>query len=389
MNKIEKTAVCIIGAGPSGTATSLILTKLKIPHYIIDKSTFPRDKTCGDGLILYAYKAMKLLGEDLFTAFLKNPKFIHSKKISLHINNTSNIEFKESDDRDMIISYAKRIDFDQFLVSHLSDTYANQHFGSGVKELREESEGVFVKLKNGKEILSKFVVGADGVKSIVSSKLANNKIDKKLASTFVSAYFKDVKDLPKGNAAEVRMIYKKMLLFFYIFPLSDGQVNISLGGRADHIKKYGVNLVDEIQNIIKTHKKVKNKFSNATIVGAWRGWSIPFHFGNHKTSGDRFLLVGDAAGLANAFYKEGIGTGMMSGIIAARNIERCLNNDGFSESSLKKYDEDLKKEFGRLLKFSHYALRAAKFRGFFLAMASLLKKKIERKSYKIIEKRSY
>ena len=276
MNKIEKTAVCIIGAGPSGTATSLILTKLRIPHYIIDKSTFPRDKTCGDGLILYAYKAMKLLGEDLFTAFLKNPKFIHSKKISLHINNTSNIEFKESDDRDMIISYAKRIDFDQFLVSHLSDTYANQHFGSGVKELREESEGVFVKLKNGKEIVIK-VLRPNIEKSIVSSKLANNKIDKKLAAPGAWV-LSNVNSFNKGNAAEVRMIYKKMLLFFYIFPLSDGQVNISLGGRADHIKKYGVNLVDEIQNIIKTHKKVKNKFSNATIVGTWRGWSIPFHF---------------------------------------------------------------------------------------------------------------
>ena len=76
-------------------------------------------------------------------------------------------------------------------------------------------------------------------------------------------------------------------------------------------------------------------------------------------------------------------------ILIKINIERCLNTDGFSESSLKKYDEDLKKEFGRLLKFSHYALRAAKFKGFFLAIANLLKKKIERKAYKIIEKRSY
>jgi hypothetical protein len=57
--------------------------------------------------------------------------------------------------------------------------------------------------------------------------------------------------------------------------------------------------------------------------------------------------------------------------------------------SLKKYDEDLHKEFGRLLKFSHYALRVAKFKGFFLVMAGLLKKKIESKSHKIIEKRSY
>lgn len=389
MDKIEKTDVCIIGAGPSGTATSLILTKLKIPHYIIDKSTFPRDKTCGDGLILYAYKAMKLLGEDLFNAFLKNPKFIHSKKISLHLSNTSNIEFKESDNRDMIISYAKRIDFDQFLVSHLSDTCANQLFGSGVKELKEESEGIFIKLKNGKEILSKFVVGADGAKSIVSNKLANNKIDKKLSSTFVSAYFKDIQDLPKGNTAEIRMIYKKMLLFFYVFPLSDGQVNISLGGRSDHIKKYGINLVDEIQNIIKNNKKVKNKFINATKVGNWRGWSIPFHFGSQKISGNRFLLVGDAAGLANAFYKEGIGTGMMSGIIAAKNIDRCLKNDDFSEFSLKKYDEDLKKEFGKLLKFSYFTLRVARFKGLFLVMAGFFKNKIERKAHKIIQKRSY
>jgi flavin-dependent dehydrogenase len=241
MNKIEKTAVCIIGAGPSGTATSIELSKLKIPHYIIDKATFPRDKTCGDGLILYAYKAMKLLGDDLFANFLKHPKFIHSKKINLHLNNSSKIEFIESDDRDMIISYAKRIDFDQFLVSHLSDTYACQHFGSGVKEIKEVSDGVFIKLKNGKEILSKLVVGADGAKSIVASKIANNKVDKKYASTFVSAYYKDVKDLPTENTAEVRMIYKKMLLFFYVFPLSDGEVNVSLGGRADHIKKYGIN----------------------------------------------------------------------------------------------------------------------------------------------------
>ena len=91
----------------------------------------------------------------------------------------------------MIISYAKRIDFDQFLVSHLSDVYANQQFGSGVKEIREVPEGVFIKLKNGKEIISQFVVGADGAKSIVASKLAKTKVDKKLASTFVSAYYKE------------------------------------------------------------------------------------------------------------------------------------------------------------------------------------------------------
>lgn len=389
MSQIEKTAVCIIGAGPSGAATSLMLSKLKIPHFIIDKSTFPRDKTCGDGLILYAYKSMKILGKSLFQSFLKDPKFLHSKKIKLHINNDTKLEFKESEERDMVISYAKRIDFDSFLINHFSDEYTSQCFGSGVKKLEIEPDGVHIKLKDGKEIFSQIVVGADGAQSIVSRKLAKNKIDKKLMSTFVSAYFEDVEDMPEENDAEIRMIYKKMVLFFYIFPLADGQVNVSIGGRTDQIKKYGVNLVEEIEDFIKSNKRIKHKFTNAKKVSSWRGWTIPFHFGKNKIIGNRFLLVGDAAGLANAFYKEGVGTGMMSGIIAANNIQKCLKSNDFSEYSLKNYEQDLKKEFGKLLKFSHLSLRIARFKSFFIRIVQLSIKRIESKSYKMIEKRSY
>ena len=389
MSQIEKTDVCIIGGGPSGAATSIMLSKLKIPHYIIDKSTFPRDKTCGDGLILYAYKAMKLLGEDLFEEFLKHPKFIHSKKIKLHINNNLNITFKESEERDMIISYAKRFDFDYFLVNHLSDRYAHQYFGDDVKAVKHLSEGVFVKLKSGKEILAKMVVGADGANSIVSRKLAKNNMDLKLKSTFVSAYFEGVTDLQANNNAEVRLMYKNTLLFFYIFPLADGQVNVTLGGRSDLIKKNDIHLVDEINEIISSHDKVKHKFKNATKMSPWRGWTIPFHFKKQTITGNRFLLVGDAAGLANAFYKEGVGTGMMSGIIAAKNIERCLKENNFSKASFKRYEVDLANEFGKLLTFSKFMLRIAKFERLFFLVVTFLKNRVERKSYKIIERRSY
>ena len=185
------------------------------------------------------------------------------------------------------------------------------------------------------------------------------------------------------------MIYKKTILFFYILPLSDGQVNVSLGGRADRVKKNGINLVEEIESIIKTNKHIKDRFTNSTKVSSWRGWTIPFHFGDKKIIGNRFLLVGDAAGLANAFYKEGVGTGMMSGIIAAKNIEKCLKQNDFSEAALLQYESDLKNEFGKLLSFSRKALRAARFKSLFSGVISLFKNIIERKTYKLIKKRSY
>jgi flavin-dependent dehydrogenase len=381
-----KTAVCIVGAGPAGASTSLMLSKLQIGHYIVDKATFPRDKTCGDGLILHAYKSLLTLG--LLERFLEHPKFIHSKKINLHIKNNLKIQFKESEDRDMAISYGKRIDFDYFLVNQLSKEYTTCEFGSGVKNLEEVAEGIIVTLKNGKQIAAKIVVGADGIQSIVSKKLAGFVLDKKKMSTFVSAYFNNVK-MPLDNAAEIRLHYYKMPLFFYVFPLANNQVNVSLGGNTQKILDSDINLKDEIESIIKTHPKVAHKFADAEQAGSWRGWGIPYHFQKQKVCGNRFLLVGDAAGLANSFYKEGVGTGMMSGIICAQKIATCLKEDRYSDVFMSSYKKDLDKEFGKLLRFSEFALRTAKFKAVFATIARFSKKSVEKRAPSIIRKRSY
>jgi len=388
-NEILKTDVCIIGAGPSGTATSIMLSKKNIPHYIIDKATFPRDKTCGDGLILYAYKSLKLLGDDIFKAFVNHPKILHSKSIRLHVNDDLNINFKEKPERDMVISYAKRLDFDEFLVNHLNVDFAKQEFGNGVKVIEEKPDGILVTLKDGKQILAKVIVGADGANSIVSIKLISKKTEAKYKSTFVSAYFKNVENLQKDREAEIRIVYKKVPLFFYIFPLADGNANVSLGARTDKLNAHNINLIEEAEAIIASHLKVKHKFLNASILEKWRGWTIPFHFGKQQVYGNRFLLVGDAAGLANAFYKEGVGTGMMSGILASNTIEKAIKENDFSASFLKIHQEELNNEFGKLLKFSYLMLKFMRFKNTFFSMVSLFKNRVERKSFKMIAKRSY
>jgi flavin-dependent dehydrogenase len=381
-----KTDVCIVGAGPAGASASLMLSKLKIEHYIIDKAIFPRDKTCGDGLILHAYKSLVTLG--LFDAFLTNSKFIHSKNINLYIKTNLKLQLRESEDRDMAISYGKRIDFDHFLVNELSKQYTTCEFGSGVKNLEEVAEGIQITLKNGKQLTAKIVVGADGIKSIVSRKLTGFIPDKKKMSTFISAYFNNVK-IPLDKAAEIRLHYHKMPLFFYVFPLANNEVNVSLGGNTQNIFENNINLKDEIESIIKTHPKVAYKFANAEQLGAWRGWGIPYHYKKQKICGNRFLLVGDAAGLANSFYKEGVGTGMMSGIICAQKIATCLKENNFSAAFMSSYKKDLNKEFGKLLRFSEFALKLAKFKAVFAGIARFSRRIVEKRAPSIIRKRSY
>jgi flavin-dependent dehydrogenase len=59
---MQTSDVCIVGAGPAGATTSLMLSKMGISHTVLDKAVFPRDKTCGDGLVLYVFQVLQQIG---------------------------------------------------------------------------------------------------------------------------------------------------------------------------------------------------------------------------------------------------------------------------------------------------------------------------------------
>ena len=54
--------IIIIGAGPAGTTAALYANQLGLKTIIVDKSTFPRDKICGDALSGKSIRYIKELG---------------------------------------------------------------------------------------------------------------------------------------------------------------------------------------------------------------------------------------------------------------------------------------------------------------------------------------
>src|SRR5437879_2308685 len=56
--------VLIAGAGPAGAAAAIRLARAGLRVVLCDRSQFPRDKACGDGLIADSVAALKLLGLD-------------------------------------------------------------------------------------------------------------------------------------------------------------------------------------------------------------------------------------------------------------------------------------------------------------------------------------
>lgn len=56
------TDILIVGAGPAGCAAAITLAQAGRDVLLVDQHPFPRDKTCGDGLIPDALKALEHLG---------------------------------------------------------------------------------------------------------------------------------------------------------------------------------------------------------------------------------------------------------------------------------------------------------------------------------------
>ena len=52
--------VIIVGAGPAGTSAALYANRFGLKTLLLDKSRFPRDKTCGDAL---SGKSVKILDD--------------------------------------------------------------------------------------------------------------------------------------------------------------------------------------------------------------------------------------------------------------------------------------------------------------------------------------
>ncbi|MBI3243874.1 MAG: FAD-dependent monooxygenase [Chloroflexi bacterium] len=51
--------IIVVGAGPGGAAAAQVLARRGLDVLLLDKSNFPRDKTCGDGLTPRAGRARR------------------------------------------------------------------------------------------------------------------------------------------------------------------------------------------------------------------------------------------------------------------------------------------------------------------------------------------
>ena len=362
--------IIIIGAGPAGCATSLFLSKAGIPHTIIEKSKFPRDKVCGDALSGKVVYVLKQLNPALLDKLSNQPQsFLPSWGVKFVAPNGKSIDipFKSDTSKETHAPgfISKRINFDAELFSWLDKNYAEIKLETSLNSIEKTNQGLILNLENKDGSFQikhpKLVIGAEGDRSIVAKNLSDIRKENDHYCAGIRAYYSGVEGLHDQNFIELHFLEEMLPGYFWIFPLPNGEANIGAGILSSAASKKKVNLKKDMLEAIANNPNIKERFKNAQLKGKIEGWGLPLGSKQRIISGENFLLTGDAASLIDPFTGEGIGNAMYSGMLAAQHIQNCIKENRFDAEFNKTYDKAFYDRQWDELKLSHTMQKLVKY----------------------------
>src|SRR5262249_2215289 len=111
---MEPLDVVVLGAGPAGSAAANVLGQAGKRVLLLDKSSFPRDKTCGDGMTYKCTDPLVRLG--IYDRFLEKAR-MRALGYSLWFSDGSEVMVKKPAQGTKAFVYVlPRWDFDQIVL---------------------------------------------------------------------------------------------------------------------------------------------------------------------------------------------------------------------------------------------------------------------------------
>jgi geranylgeranyl reductase family protein len=346
--------VLVVGAGPGGAATAHALAQTGLDVLLLEKTAFPREKVCGDGLTPRAVASLVDMGIDTSEA----NGFIRNRGLRIygggHRLELPWPELASYPDHGLV---RPRLDFDELLVRHA------QKAGARLQELTtvtgpvldEAGRVVGVTAKVGPErtettYRAPLVVAADGVSARLALGAGIEKRDDRPMGVAVRRYFTSPRtdDDMLESWLELRTRSGDLLPGYgWVFGVGDGTSNVGLG-ILNTTKAWQRTDYKELLASWTSAMPEEWQFSEEFATGPVRGGALPMGFNRqpHYTRG--LMLVGDAAGAVNPFNGEGIAYAMETGRLAAEVAAQALARpEGPArERALQAYPTQLQARYG-------------------------------------------
>lgn len=314
-----RTDVLVVGAGPAGSAAAAWAARLGHDVVLADAATFPRDKSCGDGLTPRAVAELARLGlEDWVRSHVVNKGLrAHGFGQVLELPWPGGTLPEHG-------SAVARTELDDHLRTLALDDGAVGVQGARAVDVIWDGDRVCgVVLDQGgarHTVQCAQLVVADGVRSQLGRMLGRqwhrDTVYGVAARSYIASERSD--DPWISSHLELRGLEGELLSGYgWIFPLGDGAVNIGVGTLATAKRPADVAL----RPLMRLYSDgLREEFGLTGELRAPTSALLPMGGAVSGVAGPNWALIGDAAGCVNPLNGEGIDYGLETGRLVAETI---------------------------------------------------------------------
>ena len=324
----------VIGGGPGGSTVATLLARAGRKVLVVEREKFPRFHV-GESMLPYSLPILERLGvgDKVRAAGFQ-------KKYGAYFWNEDTggvrpVDFARGiDDRHPSAYQVKRADFDQLLLEHARESGAEVREETAVSRVLFEGDtavGVMAATRGEPEteIRARIVVDASGQDALLSRQLGNRKFDKRLKRAALFAHYEGIR-WPEGQRPGDILLPIDRGVWYWIIPFSDGTSSVGAVFEPALAQREGRSqgsLEERFDWLMARSARMTEFLAGSKRTSRVVGIS-DYSTSSARSSGNGWVLVGDAATFLDPVFSTGVFLAMAMGERASLRIDQALEKPG-------------------------------------------------------------
>jgi flavin-dependent dehydrogenase len=348
--------VAVIGGGPGGSTTAILLAKRGYKVIALEKARHPRFHI-GESLLPMNLPVFERLG-------------VLDKVRALGIFKPG-ADFEADNERGYnTYAFARAIgsspphayqvwrqDFDKMLYDHARESGADARDGHevlSVDQIGPRETRLEVRTDEGRSygIQARYLIDASGRDAFLSAKKKLRRKNDEHQSAAIFGHFRGAELRPGGDAGNIS-IYRFDHGWMWMIPLPDGVMSIGAVCRPEYLKQRKGRTVEFLMESLNQSPGLRRRIERAELIGEVRVTGN-YSYDSARMGGPGWVLVGDAFAFLDPVFSSGVYLAMSGAEQAAAVVDTALREPRREKALLRKLE---KRQRAGMARFSFFIYR--------------------------------